>query len=84
MSELDVFHKTHRRKGGAGEFVSERAKRTVVGPQCSGYLHHLEVVLAQHAQYLESLLTVAELCFVSTSFFRRASRNVWRRLVIRR
>ena len=31
MSELEVFNKTHRRNGGTGEFVSERAKRTVVG-----------------------------------------------------
>jgi hypothetical protein len=83
VSELEVFNKTHRRKGGTGEFVSERAKRTVVGPQCLGYLHHLEVIGRQHAKCLESLLTVAELCFVSTSFFRRASRNVWRRLAIR-
>ena len=44
MSELEVFNKTHRRKGGTGEFVSERAKRTVAGPQCLGYLHHLEVI----------------------------------------
>jgi len=31
VSELEVFNKTHRRKGGTGEFVSERAKRTVEG-----------------------------------------------------
>ncbi|CAL5014957.1 unnamed protein product [Urochloa decumbens] len=31
VSELEVFNKTHRRNGGTGEFVSERAKRTVEG-----------------------------------------------------
>ncbi|XP_022683691.1 uncharacterized protein LOC101764408 isoform X2 [Setaria italica] len=31
VSELEVFNKTHRRNGGTGEFVSERAKRTVAG-----------------------------------------------------
>ncbi|XP_062184098.1 uncharacterized protein LOC133888029 isoform X2 [Phragmites australis] len=31
VSELEVFSKTHRRNGGTGEFVSERAKRTVEG-----------------------------------------------------
>ena len=31
VSELEVFNKTHKLKGGTGEFVSERAKRTVVG-----------------------------------------------------
>ncbi|XP_034572565.1 uncharacterized protein [Setaria viridis] len=31
VSELEVFNKTHRRNAGTGEFVSERAKRTVEG-----------------------------------------------------
>ncbi|KAM0869917.1 hypothetical protein ACQ4PT_040377 [Festuca glaucescens] len=31
VSELEVFNKTHKLKGGAGEFVSERAKQTVEG-----------------------------------------------------
>ncbi|CAN6236197.1 unnamed protein product [Urochloa humidicola] len=31
VSELEVFNKTHRRNGGTGEFVSERAKQTVEG-----------------------------------------------------
>lgn len=31
VSELEVFNKTHRRNGGTGEFISERAKRTVEG-----------------------------------------------------
>lgn len=31
VSELEVFNKTHRRNAGTGEFVSERAKRTVAG-----------------------------------------------------
>ncbi|WVZ87059.1 hypothetical protein U9M48_033754 [Paspalum notatum var. saurae] len=31
VSELEVFNKTHRRNGGTGAFVSERAKRTVEG-----------------------------------------------------
>ncbi|KAJ1272705.1 hypothetical protein BS78_06G223100 [Paspalum vaginatum] len=31
VSELEVFNKTHRRNGGTGDFVSERAKRTVEG-----------------------------------------------------
>jgi hypothetical protein len=38
VSELEVFNKTHRRNGGTGEFISERAKRTVVGAWCSGRL----------------------------------------------
>jgi len=43
VSELEVFNKTHRRNGGTGEFVSERAKRTVVGALCSCYLHHFNM-----------------------------------------
>uniref|UniRef100_A0ACD5UEN1 Uncharacterized protein n=1 Tax=Avena sativa TaxID=4498 RepID=A0ACD5UEN1_AVESA len=31
VSELEVFNKTHKLKGGTGEFVSERAKRTAEG-----------------------------------------------------
>ncbi|OEL36507.1 hypothetical protein BAE44_0002471 [Dichanthelium oligosanthes] len=31
VSELEVFNRTHRRNGGTGEFVSERAKQTVEG-----------------------------------------------------
>lgn len=31
VSELEVFNKTHKLKRGTGEFVSERAKRTVEG-----------------------------------------------------
>lgn len=31
VSELEVFNKTHKLNGGTGEFVSERAKRTVEG-----------------------------------------------------
>ena len=31
VSELELFNKTHKLKRGKGQFVSERAKRTVVG-----------------------------------------------------
>ncbi len=31
MSELEIFNKTHKFNGGTGEFVSEKAKRIVVG-----------------------------------------------------
>jgi hypothetical protein len=43
VSELDVFNKTFRRKGGTWEFASERAKQTMAGLQCLGYLPHINL-----------------------------------------
>jgi hypothetical protein len=30
VSDIEVFNKTHKHNGGKGEFVTEKAKKTVV------------------------------------------------------